>query len=137
MNFTGPGVRSEIHSRLPQPYWPAEMFRRRCQNRGRWPYGSPPADAPPGPTVGTSRQGRRDMGTPLKPKTSPLDKNGRHLSVVVYWHPRNKPDALANGHAALIIDADRWLDAPKDDQTGELPPYYYNVAWYVSWVGGK
>jgi hypothetical protein len=77
------------------------------------------------------------MGAALKPKVSPLDKNGRHLSVVIYWHPRDKPDALANGHAALIIDADRWLNAPKDDQSGELPPYFYNTSWYVSWVGGK
>jgi hypothetical protein len=41
-------------------------------------------------------------------------------TVVIYWHPRNAPDALANGHAALIIDT-KLFNGSED--------------YYVSWAG--
>lgn len=77
------------------------------------------------------------MATPLKRGVDPLDGNGQHLSVVIYWHPRKGPDAVQNGHAALIIDADEWLNAPITDQLSSFPPCYHNTEWYVSWLGGK
>ena len=76
------------------------------------------------------------MGRALKTNEDPLNRNGLHLSVVIYWHPRGRPDALANGHAALIIDADAWLDAPKLGGS-ILPGSMTDKEWYVSWLGGQ
>jgi hypothetical protein len=76
------------------------------------------------------------MGKGLKTGEDPLNRNGLNLSIVIYWKPRKKPDALANGHAALIIDADTWLTAPKP-QGGYLPGYMLDHDNYVSWVGGQ
>ena len=78
------------------------------------------------------------MAKRLKAGEGPLTRNGLHLTIVIYWHPRGRPDALANGHAALIIDGEEWLTAPKPEgETGLMPAYLYNREWYVSWLGGK
>ncbi len=75
------------------------------------------------------------MGRALKPGTL-SDLKGNHLTIVIYWKPRNK-SALANGHAALIIDFDAWASAPNNSQLSSLPGWMVDTSWYVSWLGGK
>ncbi|MGH9625986.1 MAG: hypothetical protein ACRD6B_04785 [Bryobacteraceae bacterium] len=60
------------------------------------------------------------MGRALNYATAPWFA-ARPLTVVIYWHPRHGPDALQNGHAALIIDSTQFSAVTSD--------------WYVSWLG--
>lgn len=76
------------------------------------------------------------MSRPLKPGTL-NDLKGHNLSIVIYWKPRKGPDALSNGHAALIIDFDRWASSNNPDANGMLPGWMVDREWYVSWLGGK
>lgn len=60
------------------------------------------------------------MGQPLRVMTgSPLIT--QPLTIVIYWGPRKGPDALSNGHSALIIDS-----AAFD---------VFSSDFYVSWLG--
>jgi hypothetical protein len=59
------------------------------------------------------------MGKALDLKA--LQSSATPLTVVIYWPPREGPDALQNGHAALIIDSVQF-----EVTTSE---------WYVSWIG--
>jgi hypothetical protein len=59
------------------------------------------------------------MGKALDLKA--LQSSATPLTVVIYWPPREGPDALQNGHAALIIDSVQFNPVSAD--------------WYVSWIG--
>lgn len=60
------------------------------------------------------------MGRALNYATAPWF-TARALTVVIYWNPRHGPDALQNGHAALIINSEQFSAVTSD--------------WYVSWQG--
>src|SRR5688500_2295849 len=62
------------------------------------------------------------MGIPLATANGSLVTN-RPLTYVIYWHPRNLPDALANAHASVIIDS------------AEFAKDFLSTDWYVSWAG--
>jgi hypothetical protein len=72
----------------------------------------------------------RIMGTPLLQSNSTLVDHPR-LTYVLYWRQRKGPDALQNGHAALIIDSHEFLHG---GTTGG--PDFTGTDWYVSWLGG-
>jgi hypothetical protein len=62
------------------------------------------------------------MGIPLSKVNGSL-VTSRPLTYVIYWHPKNAPDAIANGHASVIIDSMEFI---KDIDSTD---------WYVSWAG--
>jgi hypothetical protein len=76
------------------------------------------------------------MGRALKPGTL-NDLKGHQLAIAIYWKPRRGPDALSNGHAALIIDFDAWAAATNPDPGSALYGWMVDREWYVSWLGGK
>jgi hypothetical protein len=62
------------------------------------------------------------MGIPLSTFNGSL-VTSRHLTYVIYWHPKNVPDAVANGHASVIIDSMEFAQSRG------------STDWYVSWAG--
>ncbi len=90
------------------------------------------------------------MGQPLKVSVDPLSfDSDQHRTIVIYWRPRSGPDALSNGHAALIIDTHKWLNFPaadgenitdadraQKDNLDRLGRALSDTTWYVSWLGG-
>jgi hypothetical protein len=64
------------------------------------------------------------MGTALSHRNGTLSRT-ESLTYAIYWSPKVMPDALANGHASVIIDSakfSQYLTAPG-----------LQVQWYVSW----
>lgn len=68
------------------------------------------------------------MGIPLSTINGSLDTK-QSLTYAIYWSPKNMPDALANGHATVIIDSVKFWECICN--TNE------KTDWYVSWSGGQ
>ena len=68
------------------------------------------------------------MGIPLSTINGTLVST-QSLTYAIYWASKHMPDALANGHAAVIIDSVKFLEGVSKMQ--------FNSEWYVSWCGGK
>lgn len=75
------------------------------------------------------------MGRPLRSDSPPLGETVGPLTIVIYWYPRDF-SKTKNGHAALIIDAKRWMNTNHPNE-GPFPGYLNGTEWYVSWSGGQ
>ena len=68
------------------------------------------------------------MGTELSTKNGTL-KSNESLTYAIYWSPKVMPDAIAYGHASLIIDSVKFHQYLAAGAPG------LQMQWYVSWYG--